>query len=62
MKKILLQTVSALTALAAVIDTHYGMLDELGINPGVSAWIKVSRIVLTALLPSIVGKSSNENR
>lgn len=37
MKKILLQTVSALTALAAVIDTHYGMLEELGVSPVVSS-------------------------
>lgn len=62
MKKILLQTVSALTALGAIIDTHYGMLEELGISSGVSAWIKVAGIVLTAVLPSIVGKSGNGNR
>jgi len=46
-----MQTVSALTVLGAIIDTHYEMLEELGIRPGVSAWIKVAGIVLTAVLP-----------
>jgi hypothetical protein len=62
MKNTLMKAASVLTVLGAVIDTHFGLLEELGVNSGVSAWIKVVGIVLTSVLPSVVGNSGNVNR
>lgn len=62
MKKILGKIVAVGAVVGAIIDTHFGLLQDMGVSGGTANWIKVGGLVLTTLLPSIIGKPKQTRR
>lgn len=60
MKKIFGKIVAVGAVLGAIIDTHFGLLQDIGVSGGTANWIKVGGLVLTTLLPSIIGNNNNK--
>jgi len=55
-KKILLQIVSGLIGISALVDTQFELLKSVGIPENYIAIIKLSGLILALFLPSISSK------
>lgn len=62
MKKILGKIVAVGAVVGAIIDTHFGLLEDIGVTGEIANWIKVAGIILTSVLPSVIGKPKQARR
>lgn len=62
MNKIFGKIVAVVAVVGAIIDTHFDLLQDIGVSGGTANWIKVGGLVLTSFLPSIIGKQKQARR